>query len=222
MTSAELLETCTANGLMSKEAAASVAAVRARLIKQALKKEAAGFFGKVRGVFGGAKPKKELSFLEKLKSGGATGGGEPGWSDVGLNLTKMLGLAGLTAGATAGVTGLMRHSRDKQMANDIQSSYKQIFKENPDLNDVKDSAPGRVERHFGVLAKFAPSLAADPIVASSWLNISTKSNSIGPGEIKVLAETQTRIDEMNEARHGVRGVSPLKAGEFASRAMGGK
>lgn len=230
-TSAELLAACTKSGLLSKEAVVAVASTRERLIKHALQKEAAGLWAKLRGGFGQAAapvvaaPK---TLLDKLRTGGRTGieaakgagGADPGWSDVGLNLAKMLALAGMTAGATAGVQGIMRHSRDKRVENDIQSSYQQMFNEYPELKEIKEDKPGRIERHFGVLAKFAPSLAADPTIAGSWLQTTAKTQYIGPGEVKVLAETQSRIDEMNEQRHGVRGISGLKAGEFATKAMG--
>jgi len=227
-TSAQLLLECTSRGLLSKEAAAQVEVVRQRLIKEALRKEAAGFFS--RFTSGANKIQKALpkpqSVLEKLKIGGRTGlesakdGPPAGWSDVGLNLAKMMALAGMTAGATAGVQGIMRHSRDRKVEGDISSSYKQMFTEYPKLKELQESAPGRLERHFGVLAKFAPSLAADPTVAGSWLQNSMQTQYIGPSDVKALAETQSRIDEMHEQRHGVRGVSGLKAGEFAVKAMG--
>lgn len=228
-TSAQLIVECASRGLLSKEAAEHVEIVRNRLIKQALAKEAASLWGRLRGGFG-QKVEKAVetpkTILQKLRSGGRTGveavkdGTGPGWSDVGLNLAKMMALAGMTAGATAGVQGLMRHSRDKRVENDIHSSYTQLFNEYPKLKELKEENPGRLERHFGVLAKFAPSLAADPTVAGSWLQNSMQTQYIGPSDVKALAETQSRIDEMHEQRHGVRGISGLKAGEFAAKAMG--
>lgn len=232
-TSAELLHACLANGLLSKQAADEVAAVRQRLIRQALQKEAMGFFGRFRGGAGEVAKKvvqPPLTFLEKLRTGGVTGVKEvaeganrisPGWSDVGLNLAKMLALSAMTAGATAGVQGLMRHSRDKQVDNDIQSSYSQLYDMHPKLKEVEETKPGLVARHFGVLARYAPTLAADPLVAGTWLTTSTSSQNIAPGEVKQLAEAQTRIDEMHEQRRGGGRPSPLKAGEFATKAMGG-
>lgn len=228
-TSAEMLTHCETNGLLSKEAAANVAAARERLIKTALAKEAAGLFARLRGGFGQAAPVAAAPkrLLDKLRTGGRTGleaaqgaAAQPGWSDVGLNLAKMLALAGMTAGATAGIQGIMRHSRDKRVEGDIQSSYKAMFEVAPELKDIQEAHPGRVERHFGVLAKFAPSLAADPTVASAWIRSTGGTGYLGPAEVKGLAETQARIDEMNEQRYGVRGVSPIRAGEFATKAMG--
>lgn len=231
-TSAELLDACLANGLLSKQAADEVAAVRLRLIKQALQKEAASWFSRLRGGADDVAKKvvqPPLSLLEKLRTGGATGVKEvaegagrlsPGWSDVGLNLAKMLALSAMTAGATAGVQGLLRHSRDKQVDNDIQSSYAQLYDVHPNLKDVEETKPGLVASHFGVLARYAPTLAADPLVAGTWLTASTMSRNVAPGEVKMLAEAQASIDEMNEQRRGSGRPSPIKAGEFATKAMG--
>jgi hypothetical protein len=226
--SVQLLAECTSRGLLSKEAAEQVELVRVRLIKQALQKEAISFFRGLRSKaddIAKATPTPK-GILDKLRTGGRTGveavkdGSGPGWSDVGLNLAKMMALAGMTAGATAGVQGIMRHSRDKKVEGDIHSSYSQMFNEYPKLKELQESAPGRLERHFGVLAKFAPSLAADPTVAGSWLQNSMQTQYIGPSDVKALAETQSRIDEMHEQRHGTRGITGLKAGEFAAKAMG--
>lgn len=134
----------------------------------------------------------------------------------------MLGLAGLTAGATAGVGAVMRHSRDKKVKSQIQDSYHQMFNEVPRLKEYHDDPAHRdtVERNFGILAQFAPSLAAVPSVAGNWVQATVKMP-LGPAEIKTLAETQRRIDEMHEGRHSGPGISDLKVDQIAQKAMGG-
>ena len=216
MTSLELLAECQRRGYLSKEAAAEVLATRERMIKAARMRRAFDF---IRGIRKAPEPvKKAPGFLEKMRRGGATAGDEAakgGWSDVAANLAKMMALAGMTAGATAGVGSAMRHSRDKKLKKDIKSSYKEMFSEYPKL---KEMDRGRVQRHFGVLARYAPSMAADPTVAGSWVQSTTQMGQVNTGDIKNLAETQRRIDESKET--GGLNTAPLKAGEFATKAMG--
>jgi hypothetical protein len=216
LTSLQLLEKCADNGLISKEAAQQVLEKRAGLIREAMQKCAIDLFKALRR----AKPAEEGGgLLSKLRHGGATGGDHPGWGDVASNLGKMMGLAGLTAGATAGVHGLLRHSRDKKLKEEQQSAFAEMSND-PKIQELEEKTPGKVARHFGILARYAPSLAADPDVAATWVRNSIHMGIVGPDMIKGLAETQQRIDEVNEHRHGVRGVTPLRAGEFATKAMG--
>src|SRR5882672_3069411 len=132
--SAELLATCQAGGLLSKEAADKVAAVRNELIRNEMRKLAAGFWAERFGRDVEPVAKKALTFVEKLKTGGRSaiestkeGLTSPAWSDVGLNLGKMLALSGLTAGAAAGVQGIMHHSRDAKLKEKIKQSSRQVF-----------------------------------------------------------------------------------------------
>lgn len=240
-TSMQLIADAQERGLLSKEAAEQVGAQRDQLIRQAMRKLAAelvemittGSLAKEAGIgsiidrFRSAGPAaakaapKAEGFLAKLKHGGRTGSeaGGVGWGDVVGNLGKMMALAGLTAGATAGVQSIGRHHRDSKLNDQIQTSYSQMFNEYPKLRDIEERSPGRIQRHFGVLTQFAPSLAATPTVAGAFIQSSAQMEQIDVGAIKNLAETQSRIDEMNEKRHGIRGVTPLKAGEFAAKAM---
>jgi hypothetical protein len=224
--SLQLIAECQKRGLLSKEAAASLLEQRERLIKEAMKKQAGLFFKSLRAAPSPDKAKVAKGFWEKLKIGGRTparmGKEGPeavaGWSDVAANLGKMMALAGLTAGATAGIGGLMRHSKDKKLKSEIDSSYGKMFDEHPRLKEIEENDPGRVRRHFGVLARYAPSLAADPTVAGSWVASTAQLGQINTGDIKNLAETQRRIDEARED-HGVMRMAPMKAGEFAAKAM---
>ena len=227
-TSMQLIAECQRRGLLDKTAAADLLRQREHLIKQAMKKHAGSFFRALRK----APPPRGAQqvgkgFWAKLKVGGKTPGrmGKDGpqevagWSDVAANLGKMMALAGLTAGATAGIGGLMRHSRDRKLKVEIDRSYKQMFKEHPQLKELEDEDPGRVRRHFGVLARYAPSLAADPTVAGSWVASTAQLGQVGAGDIKNLAETQSRIDDAREDRGSMK-MAPLKAGELAAKMMG--
>ena len=231
-TSLQLIQECQQRGLLSKEAAAEVLEQREHLIKTALKKQAAGFFSAIRGAARGGGTLRSggeeasRGILSKLRTGGLTPpvgpkGSPTGtveWSDVAANLGKMLALAGLTAGATAGVGGIIRHSKDKKLRQEIDRSYKMMFKEHPRLRDLKEDRPGTVERNFGILAKYAPSLAADPTVAGTWVSSAAQMGQVTPGEIKQLAETQKAIDQSREDR-GPLSQAPLKMTQIASKAL---
>ena len=230
-TSLQLIGSCCQRGLLSKEAATEVLETRDRLIKQAMAKHASRLFGILRKTTAPATTNKaKKSIFDKFRgSGGLTPpkkGGKDAtpdqaqWSDVASNLGKMMALAGLTAGATAGASGIMKSRKDKSLRKDIDASYKRMFIEHPDLKDVEEHDPGRVRRHFGVLARYAPSLAADPTVAGTWVQATSKMGQINTSDIKNLAETQNRIDDAQEDRGRIK-LSPLQVGTFATKAMMG-
>lgn len=232
MSSLRLVIECHQRGLLTKEAAESVLERRNALIRTAMRKvagdlvsairnleveettkeAAGGFLGAARGGGGG--------FLSKLKSGGISRGGS--WGDVTSNLAKMMALAGLTAGATSGVSALMHHSRDKKLRGRVQDSYKQMFTEFPELNEMKESPEGSrmIERNFGILAEVAPSLAAIPAVAGTWIRSKGIQQRMDPQDIAGLADTQRKIDEMHEARrHGGPSIAPLQLHSLVPGAM---
>jgi len=225
--SLQLIAECQRRGLITKEAAADLLRSREQIIKQAMRKQAGGLFDVLRKAKPVVAPK--MGLMDKLKVGGMTGGkaGRDGaaastaqWNDVAANLGKMMALAGLTAGASAGIGGIMRHSKDKKLRKEIDSSYGKMFDEHPGLKDIEEEDPGRVRRHFGVLARYAPSLAADPTVAGTWVQSTAQVGQINHGDIKNLAETQSRIDDAREERGGIR-LSPLGVADIARSAMGG-
>ena len=230
MNSLELVRRLYQSGTLRKEAALDVLRAREHFIKQALKAEAEAYWQDVLGTTkeaglfdrlrrgGGAVANSGL--FNRLRHGALTPAKEPSatWSDVGSNLLKMMGVAGLSAGATAGIGALVKHKHDRALAGDIERSYETMFDEFPRLKEVREKDPELVRTHFGVLAKFAPSLAADPTVAGSFVQSTTVQGIIEPKTIHSLAETQRRIDEMREGRspfseHFDRGIG------LAHRAM---
>jgi hypothetical protein len=224
--SIELIRDLTERGIFSKEAAVRALKLRESMIKQALKKEAAGLFSKLRrGFTSAAAPKPSEGIFDRFRHGGFTpkpeGATAPAWGDVGSNITKMLALAGLTAGATAGISGLSRMSADKHLKDDAANSYKQMFEEYPKLKILAQAPEGahKVRQNFEVLYRYAPSLAADPMVAGSFVQAQTQMGIVEPATVQRLAETQRRIDEMHEGRSPF-GQSHLDRGlTLATRAM---
>lgn len=234
--SIRLLVECEKKGFLSKEAAVQVLEKREQIVRSALRKQASAFFvslfkapslekdaGIGSALFGARTTGSTgRGLLSRFREGGATGPGtvQAPWKDVGSNLAKMLALAGLTAGATAGIGSIMRHSRDQKMQAEIESSYGRMFDEYPKLKEVDERRPGAVQRNFGILAKFAPSLAAEPSVAGAWVHNASELGQVPVDSIKGLAETQRRIDEAAEGRHRMTPkLAPMRAGEFVTKAM---
>jgi hypothetical protein len=209
MNSLELARRLYQEGTLTKEAALDVLRAREQLIKQALAAEAQKLWAnlgmnKQAGWLGrGAAAAAKSGFFDKLRHGGLTPRPDAAnWSDVGANLLKMLGIAGLSAGVTAGASALLRHRQDRALKGDIERSYQQMFDE---YEDLKRLPQDQVQKHFDVLARFAPSLAANPTVAGSFVTETTTRSLLDPKTIQTLAETQRRIDEMHERRSPLGG-----------------
>jgi len=213
LSSLRLIVECEHKGLLSKEAAVSLLKTRDKIIKDAMAKEASNIFKMRRAA---SKVQKPMSLIERILKGSATGTREnAGWSDVAGNLMKMMVLAGATAGIASGTGALIRHSKDRKLQKAVQQSYKQVIELDPELARTENRTKTR--QMFGVLAKLAPSLAAVPAVAAPIV----RSLNTAPAELhmlKALTDIQSRIDEAARHRRPVT-VSPLRAGEFAAKAM---
>jgi len=180
---------------MSKEAADDVMRVRSKLIKEALAEKAAGWTESAKGML--------------------TGEAGAGWRAAASHIGKMVALGGALAAAGAGVTGLIRHSRDKRVRREIESSYKQMFNETPGLDQMDKT---KVVRHFGVLARYAPSIAADPTVAGAWVKSTIQMGHVDADIVNKLSSTQAIIDRHHEGRalfqpgHFTTGMTLAKSG----------
>jgi hypothetical protein len=221
LSSLELIAACQREGLLSKEAAVSVLRTRDRLLKQAISKEANSLFKSLRrvpaGVESAVKPAEKAGFFKNLLTGGRTGTPQAAaWSDVTANLAKMMALAGMTAGATAGLGAIMRHSRDSKLQGELQGSYKTMMQDNPEL--ARPEVRENTRKYFEVLARFAPSIAAEPAAAAPLVTTMSTQGTVEMPLLKTLAETQARIDDAAERRRPLS-IQPLKAGEFAAKAM---
>jgi hypothetical protein len=229
LSSLELARRCHAKGLLSKEAMDDVLRIRRRLYKKAMEEKAAGFFGTFgkRVIDAGkAVGGKASSFMDDLKGqlgfAGMTGAkpaihtprtaptfeeigtiakdlpkSPKSWAEFTGDLGKMLALGAGLQGAGMGVAGLMRHSRDKEVKRDIEKSYKDMFAETPTLANLD---PQKVTRHFDVLARYAPSLAADPTVAGAWVRGTVQMGHIDSTAVERLGATQALIDRHHEGR----------------------
>ena len=201
-----LLQRLQKQGLLSKEAAADVLQKREELLNAALAKQASILF---RGLRQAPKVKKPLGLLERMKLPGRTpmrGAPEDagGWSDVTMNLGKILALAGLTAGAatgaSAGVTGLKTSVDEKKRQRAIESSFQSVKKMvasgrsgSPGAESATNLAPAAVRRTFDVLARYAPTLASDPVVAAEYVRHQAAEEGPFATHIQDLARTEQAV-----------------------------
>lgn len=226
LTAQGLLDDLRERGMLTKEAAAEIAELRAMYLKKTLEKTASDIF-KSAGLFSsGLDAAQQGRGLKGFLSGFRHGGLGPakdrlatttGWGDVASNLAKMIGLAALVAGATGGTSALLKHQKDKSLQKDIKESYRQMFKEMPRVQDLYEKDPHRVDSFFQILAKYAPSMAANPIVAGTFVQETSPEQRIGADTLKMLSEVQNRIDE--NARTHPGGEHLDRGVTMAARAM---
>lgn len=220
MDSIKLAAHCYTKGLLSKEAMDEVLCVRERLIKEAISanigtsvaggaKKATSFLGKMRKSLG-------LGSIEKTRGGtGASPGLE--WSQTVGNLVKLLGAGAALQGGAAAVGGIIRHRQDNELKGQIKNSYTEMLKVHPKLQELNRSD---VSRNFGVLARYAPSIAADPTVAGSWVANATMTGHVDPVSIKQLSETQNAIDRAHQERSLSKPGQFSKGIQLATQVMG--
>ena len=204
MNSLQLIVECHKRGYLSKEAAEDVLQVRDRLIKEAFTRQARrlvlelidGHFEKEAGPkIPGASLISSLRGKAKSALGGIK---DPVWAAATSNLAKLLAFGGGISAGGAGITAIQHSREDKALRKKIEKAYPAMLKLHPDLNEHD---PQRVRRNFQVLATYAPSLAANPVVAGTWSVEHAQRGRIAPQEIKALAETQTAIDRSAERQH---------------------
>ena len=237
MNSIELTRKLFAEGYMSKEASIEVLKARDKIINEALYKEATAFF-KTAGIgnilrrwrggpatLGTSAQKANSGFWGKMQAGGKTpmrtdAEGKrigAGWSDVGANMVKILALAGLTSAGAAGIDAVQRHRKDRNLQSEIERSYVTMQKTFPRIAEMDQA---NVRNHFEVLSRYAPSLAANPTVAGSFVSTQATRGIIDPAMVGALAKAQETIDKVRD-QHGSHGLGFSSATGLASTIMSG-
>lgn len=119
------------------------------------------------------------------------------------NVLPLLGLASLVAlGTTAAKVGLgaIGNVRTK---GQIDTSYSQMFKEFPELSEDKRKAT----KYFNMMARFAPILATNPIVAGTWVKGTMDANVVAPQSIQQLMEAQTEWERIQAMKSPLSGFT---------------
>lgn len=246
MDSLQLIGELEEKGVLTKQAGHRLRLQRTTLIRNELVKEA-GKLGRLLGdakellFHGGTRAKERVVDMANHRLGPAAyrlgkaereEGGALGMGTAGLNIMKLMALAGMASAASAGINAGIRHGRDKRLNSEIESSYGQLGAENPDLaKRMSDADPAKAQaardsarKHFEVLARFAPSLAANPTVAASILGETIMR---GPGgmdanRVKLMTDIQRSIDAIHKDRSAWGGDSPIaKHMPFVANAIGG-
>lgn len=198
MNSVEVTRYLYKKGYITKEAALRILKTRNDLVKEATEQVASEFFGFKKEAFsfpwgGGAPPagpapaaKNVLDFKGSAK-----------------NILPLLGLAGLVSLGTTGAKVGLESVSDSRLKGDVDESYKKMFVEYPELKDEKAKAT----KFFNMMARFAPVLASNPIVAGTWVKGTMDRNVVGPTEIKSLIEAQKEWENTRAMKSPLIGLT---------------
>jgi len=194
MNSLEVTRHLHQSGLISKEAALRILKKRSDLIKTAMVDMTNRYFGfdKYAFPFGG----KGQGAAAASGAAGQTAKATRTWMQPLKNIAPLLGLAGLiTLGSTAAKVGLGALG-DLKMREDLDKSYANVFQEFPELNESK----GQASKYFSMMSKYAPSLAANPIVAGTWIKQMMNANVVDPKSIHALISAQSDWEDIRSMK----------------------
>jgi len=100
----------------------------------------------------------------------------------------------MISAATAAVPSIIEGAKNMLNKGKIKSSYHDMKNKFPDLLGYPED---EVREKFLVLAKFAPSLAEDPMVAGTFVNEMMQYKGIDPLRLNTLIQAQDRISGSN-------------------------
>lgn len=195
MNSVEVTRYMYQKGYISKEAALKILKHRNELVKEAVVQCTNEIFGfkKTAGWFlqnfGKGEAKGKLPLPEKGPKALAIG-------KTFKNILPLLGLASLVAlGTTAAKVGLGAVSNIRTRGN-IDESYKKMFREFPELSENKPQAT----KYFNMMARFAPALASNPLIAGTWVKGTMDANVVAPQSIQQLMEAQNEWEKIQTTK----------------------
>ena len=137
--------------------------------------------------------KDDMKALEKEANIGASE--MPKEADSGRYLKDIGRNTAIGAGTALGTLGLYgAYKGGKGLWDKVQSerSWKKLQQDHPELADED------TREHFGVLKRYAPSLAKDPTVARGYLERAQKMNWTPHESVRELAETENAISRSQE------------------------
>lgn len=232
MDSLKMIGELEARGVLTKQAGHRLRLQRQTMIRNELVKEA-GKLGRLLSDAKDAFVNKGHAFANKgmgaadrtlgpamyrLSRERTDAGGSLGMGHAGANILKLMALAGMATGASAGINAGINHSRDKKLNGEIENSYGQLLAENPDL---AKRDPELVRKHFEVLSRYAPSLAANPTVAASMIGESSFKGGMGGQTVKMMTDIQSQIDRIHQGRSAFGDSPVLKHLPVAASAIRG-
>ena len=200
MNSIEVTRYLYKKGYITKDAALRILKTRKDLIKEATEEmtnEIFGFKKEATWPFGGSTPPP-----------GPPAPPTPKRTPIDLkgsakNILPLLGLAGLISLGTTGAKVGLGAVADSKMRDEVKDSYRRMFSEYPELKDERGSAT----KFFNMMARFAPVLASNPIVAGTWVKSTMDRNVVGPTEIKQLIEAQKEWENTQAMKSPLIGIT---------------
>ena len=207
MNSVEVTQQLFLNGTITKEAAVRILTVQRKLIKEAYEDLTCKTFrfGKYAAwsPFGPSEADVKKIIEATMKAGKQVPTKSISFAGSAKNILPLLGIAGLAAlGSTAARVGINAVS-DMHTSAEIKNSYQGIFREFPDLKEEKVQAT----KFFDMMAKFAPSLASNPIVAGTWVKQMLNSNVVDPKNIHSLIQAQADFEDVRAMKSPLVGFS---------------
>ena len=200
MNSVEVTRYLYQKGYISKEAALRILKTRKELIKEATEQATNEIFFEKKAIWGvGRKPPPPIPVPPKEP---ATAGSKIFNKSV-KNILPLLGIAGLIAVGKAGAQVGLGALSDMKLKKQVDESYNQMFKEYPELKEEKP----RATKFFNMMARFAPVLASNPIVAGTWVKGTMDQNLVGAPSIQQLLEAQKEWEHTRSMKSPLIGVT---------------
>ena len=125
-------------------------------------------------------------------------------------LGKLLGQAALTGAAALGAEAIYNFGRKALAAVDFSTNYRKMISANPELRN-EDSQ--KVMDRYRILATYGPTIAADPMVAGSWVRQTLEFPLVSPTVLKEVVDVESKAREL-------MGTGPASR-MVASKAMAG-
>jgi hypothetical protein len=200
MNSVEITRYLYKKGYITKEAALRILKTRNDLVKEATQDLASEIFGFKKEAVG------KWPWSAKLPPVGAAPPAAPVGPSYGRavrNILPLLGLAGLVAIGTTGAKVGLGALSDIKLKKEVQESYSKMFAEYPELREAKP----RATKFFNMMARFAPVLASNPIVAGTWVKGTMDRNLVDPHSIQQLIEAQKEWEHTRSLKSPLIGVT---------------
>jgi len=192
------------DGILSKEAAVRVLKTHRRLVKEATIDLTDQIFGfnKYAGMFIGDEEKLKKLFQQSAKEMASSGGKSVLFGKSVKNLLPILGVAGLAALGTGLAHATTSAIHDLGTKKALGKSRQNVFKEFPELKEEKP----KTNKYFDMIAKYAPALATNPIVAGTWVKQMINSGVVDPKNIHSLIQAQADWEDIHSMRSPILGL----------------
>lgn len=125
---------------------------------------------------------------------------------------KILPVAGLSMGmyaVPAAISGLANVIRKSNLDADIENSWSEVASD-PDIKEYTRQGRGdEIRSKFEVLKTFAPNIAANPLVAKTYVKAALEQpDALHPQTLKPIIDMQSAVDNQRATRDTLLGAYP--------------